>query len=110
MAKRVAIVQSNYIPWKGDFDLIASVDEFILLDDVQYTRQNWRNRNRVKTPQGPLWLTIPIHNRFGQRIDEVLVSDSSWPEKHWRTIELNYARSDSFSELSMHIERLYLEV
>ena len=49
--KRIAILQSNYIPWKGYFDLIAAVDEFILFDDVQYTRRDWRNRNQIKTPQ-----------------------------------------------------------
>ncbi|MFC2523139.1 MAG: WbqC family protein, partial [Lautropia mirabilis] len=54
--KRVAILQSNYIPWKGYFDLIAHVDEFILYDDMQYTRRDWRNRNLIKTPQGTLWL------------------------------------------------------
>ena len=58
--KTVAIVQSNYIPWKGYFDLIDRVDEFILYDDVQYTRRDWRNRNRIKTRQGPRWLTIPV--------------------------------------------------
>ena len=52
MDRRVAITQSNYIPWKGYFDLIAMVDELILLDDVQYTKQDWRNRNRIKTPTG----------------------------------------------------------
>ena len=61
--KRVAIVQSSYIPWKGYFDLIHSVDEFILFDDVQYTRRDWRNRKRVKTPHGPAWLTIPVSSK-----------------------------------------------
>jgi len=58
--KRVAITQSNYIPWRGYFDLIASVDEFILYDDMQYTRRDWRNRNKIKTGQGTCWLTIPV--------------------------------------------------
>ena len=57
---RIAIVQSNYIPWKGYFDLMRSVDEFVLFDDVQYTRRDWRNRNRIKTARGPAWLTIPV--------------------------------------------------
>ncbi len=56
MGKKVAIVQSNYMPWKGYFDLMNMVDEFILFDDVQYTRRDWRNRNRIKTPNGLLWL------------------------------------------------------
>ena len=60
MSKRVAAVQSAYIPWKGFFDLTASVDELILLDDVQYTPRNWRNRNRIKTDSGARWLTIPV--------------------------------------------------
>ena len=60
MVKKVAIVQSNYIPWKGYFDMIAAVDEFILYDDVQYTRRDWRNRNQIKTPQGRQWLTVPV--------------------------------------------------
>ena len=70
--KRVAIVQSNYVPWRGYFDLIDSVDEFVLLDDVQYTRRDWRNRNRIKTEQGTRWLTIPVQvsGRYTQTIAE----------------------------------------
>ena len=62
-AKRVAILQSCYIPWKGYFDLIHMVDEFILYDDVQYTRRDWRNRNQIKTAQGKQWLTIPVYSK-----------------------------------------------
>lgn len=58
--KKIAILQSNYIPWKGYFDMIAAVDEFILYDDMQYTRRDWRNRNQIKTPQGVQWLTVPV--------------------------------------------------
>src|SRR3546814_12827202 len=61
--KKVAILQSNYIPWKGYFDLIAAVDEFILYDDMQYTRHDWRNRNKIKTPQGLQWLTVHVHGK-----------------------------------------------
>ena len=56
--KKIAILQSNYIPWKGYFDLIAHVDEFVLFDDMQFTRRDWRNRNIIKTPDGVAWLTI----------------------------------------------------
>ena len=60
MQKKIAVVQSNYIPWKGYFDLIRSVDAFILYDDVQYTRSDWRNRNKIKTRDGQTtWLTVP---------------------------------------------------
>lgn len=58
--KKVAIVQSNYIPWKGYFDLINLADEFILFDDMQYTKRDWRNRNKTKTPSGSKWITIPV--------------------------------------------------
>ena len=75
--KRVAIVQSNYIPWKGYFDLIRASDEFVLYDEVQYTRRDWRNRNLVKTAAGPAWLTIPVvtKSRYHQRIRDVQVED-----------------------------------
>ena len=63
--KKVGVVQSNYIPWKGYFDMIATVDEFILLDDVQYTRRDWRNRNQIKTPSGLQWLTVPVEVKGG---------------------------------------------
>ena len=59
MTKRIAIIQSNYIPWKGYFNIIKCVDHFVLLDDVQYTRRDWRNRNLIKTKAGLKWLTIP---------------------------------------------------
>src|SRR3954447_11205084 len=78
--KRVCIVQSNYIPWKGYFDLIRMADEFILYDDVQYTRRDWRNRNKIKTKDGTQWLTIPVEvkGRYEQRIRDVVVSDPGW--------------------------------
>ena len=108
--KRVAIVQSNYVPWKGYFDLINSVDEFILYDDRQYTRRDWRNRNRIKTAQGPRWLTVPVaaKGRYTQRIDETRVSDLSWVERHWRTISVNYAAAPFFHEYSAALETLYV--
>ena len=77
--KRVAIVQSSYIPWKGYFDLIRAADEFILLDDVQFTKRDWRSRNRIKTKDGLAWLTIPVHTkgRYLQTIAETTISDPS---------------------------------
>ena len=109
MTKTVAIVQSNYIPWKGYFDLINSVDEFILFDDMQYTRRDWRNRNRIKTPQGVAWLTVPVEvkGRYHQAINETVVSDPRWRDTHWRTLEHNYARARCFQEYRAAIEELY---
>ena len=110
MGKRVAIVQSNYIPWKGYFDLIAAVDEFVLYDEVQYTRRDWRNRNRIKTPNGPLWLTIPVAVKgcYLAPIREIRVSDSQWNVGHWRTLATTYARARCFRDIAPRIEDLYL--
>jgi len=108
--KKVAIVQSNYIPWKGYFDLIASVDEFILYDDMQYTRRDWRNRNQIKTPQGLQWLTIPVEvkGKYLQLIKDTKISDSKWNKKHWETIKFFYAKSAFFPEYQALFEELYL--
>lgn len=107
--KKVAILQSNYIPWKGYFDLIAAVDEFILYDDVQFTRRDWRNRNRIKTPQGLQWLTVPVKvsGKYHQSIRETEIDGPHWAEKHWKALAQNYARAPHFSEVAAFIEPLY---
>ncbi len=109
--KKVAIVQSNYIPWKGYFDLINAVDEFILFDDVQYTRRDWRNRNIIKTAAGPAWLTIPVQvaGRYHSPIKEIEVDGQRWREQHWRTIVANYARAPYFERYRPVFEPLYLD-
>jgi hypothetical protein len=83
-SRKVAILQSNYIPWKGYFDLIHMVDEFVLFDTAQYTRRDWRNRNVIKTRNGLLWLTIPVavKGRYLQTIQQTEVSEPSWKEHH----------------------------
>lgn len=108
-SKAIAIVQSNYIPWKGYFDLINSVDEFVLYDDMQYTRRDWRNRNKIKTPHGLQWLTIPVDvkGRYLQRINETRVSNRAWAATHWKTIAHNYARARHFAHWRAAVEKLY---
>ena len=110
-AKRVAIVQSNYIPWKGYFDLINAVDEFILFDTAQYTRRDWRNRNRIKTRDGLQWLTIPVATRghYHDAIETIQVSDPTWNERHWRAIRANYAGAAHFRTLGPALEALFLD-
>lgn len=109
MSKSVAIVQSSYIPWKGYFDLIGSVDEFILYDDRQFTRRDWRNRNRIKTSRGAQWLTIPVETkgRYDQRIDETIIGDPGWAVRHWKTIQHNYALAPYFADCRDLLEHLY---
>ena len=96
MAKRVAILQSNYIPWKGYFDIIHEVDEFIFHDDVQYTKQDWRNRNRIKTAAGPVWLSIPVGSDDKRRICDVELPSGSWAADHWQRITDAYRAAPHF--------------
>src|SRR5262245_41582010 len=93
MVKTLAIVQSNYIPWKGYFDLINFSNEFVLFDDVQFTRRDWRNRNKIKTARGVQWLTIPVAvtGKYHQSIRDTLISDPDWGRKHWNSLVHSYA-------------------
>lgn len=108
--KKVAIVQSNYIAWKGYFDLIAAVDEFILYDDMQYTRRDWRNRNKIKTPQGAQWLTVPVKAKgeYHQKIRETRIDGQEWALKHWKALTLNYRLAPYFDEIAVWLEPLYI--
>ena len=108
MAKRVAIIQSCYIPWKGYFDIIRSVDEFVFLDDAQFTRRDWRNRNLIKTPAGPRWLTIPVETkgRFDAPIDAIRIAEP-WAAKHWSALRHAYVRAPFFASLAPRIQALY---
>ena len=107
--KTLVILQSNYIPWKGYFDLMRDADEFVLYDDRQYTKGDWRNRNQVKTPDGPRWITIPVEmkGRLTRRIDEVEIADRSWADSHWSRIEQLYRRTPHFRDYGPKIEALY---
>ena len=107
--KKIAILQSNYIPWKGYFDIIGLVDEFILYDDMQYTRRDWRNRNQIKTANGLQWLTIPVDTKgkFYQKINETRISDPKWAQDHWKAIRFSYAKAPFFKEYEPLFAGLY---
>ena len=109
--KKIAIVQSNYIPWKGYFDMIAAVDEFILYDDMQYTRRDWRNRNQIKTPQGLQWLTVPVKvkGKYHQTIRETEIEGVDWAKSHWKSLCQNYRRAKHFNAVAQELEPLYLQ-
>jgi hypothetical protein len=110
MTKTIACIQSSYIPWKGYFDIINSVDEFVLYDDVQYSKNTWRNRNRIKTPNGLLWLTIPVitSGKFDQRIMDVRICKDIWRKKHWKSLKTYYAQTEYFHKYSDFFRNLYL--
>ena len=94
--RKIAILQSCYLPWKGYFDIIGSVDVFVVYDDVQFDLHGWRNRNRVKSPNGPHWLTVPVrHTGLGKRMIHEIEIDNRlpWGRKHLGTIRQFYAKA-----------------
>jgi hypothetical protein len=105
---RVAIIQSNYIPWKGYFDIIRDVDTFVFLDDVQFTVRDWRSRNRIKTKDGLKWLTVPVGSDTRRLIHEVAIPGGGWQKDHWRIIEQNYAKTPFFAHYRELFEEFYL--
>ena len=109
--KRIAILQSNYIPWRGYFDIINSVDEFIFYDEMQYTKNDWRNRNKIKTTNGLIWLTIPCETKGAitnfQRICDTKITDKRWSKKHWNSIICAYSKAPFFKEYKNLFEDLY---
>ncbi|HDQ16304.1 MAG TPA: hypothetical protein ENN45_04525 [Bacteroidetes bacterium] len=108
--KKIAILQSNYIPWKGYFDIINSADEFILYDTAQYTKNDWRNRNIIKTFQGKNWITIPVKHSISQKINEIKIHDKKWNIKHWKTLSANYSNAKYFGYYKELFENLYLNI
>ena len=108
--KKIAIVQSNYIPWKGYFDMIAAVDEFILYDDMQFTKRDWRNRNQIKTPDGVKWLTVPVKvkGKYLQTIRDTEIDGSDWTMAHRKAMVHSYCRAPHFDEIAKWLEPLYL--
>lgn len=109
MSKSCAILQSNYVPWKGYFDLINSVDEFIIYDTVQYTRRDWRNRNKIKTQAGTKWITIPVEAKgnYYAPINSIKVSDKSWCQSHISSLISSYKKTNYFDEYMPKLTTIY---
>jgi hypothetical protein len=107
--KKVAIIQSSYIPWKGYFDIIHEVDCFIFLDDVQYTNRDWRNRNKIKTNSGEHWLSIPLGSQRDKLVCEVQFNGLGWREKHLQTMEHFYRTAEYFGKYFPLIKEYYYQ-
>jgi hypothetical protein len=105
--KTIAILQSNYIPWKGYFDLIAAVDEFILYDEMQYTKNDWRNRNKIKTSAGAQWLTVPVGQDISRRICDVEIREQGWQKKHWKNLAQWYGKAPHYAEIATLLAPFY---
>lgn len=109
---KIAINQPTYLPWIGYFDLIDQVDLFVVLDNVQFEKQSWQQRNRIRTPSGLQWLTVPVkfRGRLGQLIKDVEIRDSEFWGNHLRAVELAYRRSPHFDRyfpaLKQHLEAM----
>ena len=90
--KKIAILQSNYIPWRGYFDLINYVDEFIFFDEVQYTRRDWRNRNLIRNKEKKFWITIPVisKGKYFSKILDIKIFDGKWAKEHLNLFNRNY--------------------
>lgn len=105
--KRVAVLQSNYIPWKGYFDIIHDADVFIFYDDVQFTKNDWRNRNKIKSSNGTNWLSIPVGSDLHKLVCETPIPDMRWAKKHWLTIEQFYGKAPYFKTYREFFETVY---
>ena len=108
---KVVILQSNYIPWKGYFDLINDADIFVYYDEVQYTKNDWRNRNKIYSVNAEQWLTIPIaKDAVKWKISEVEIADSSWQVLHHKSIYYAYKKAPYFSQIEPLINEVSLEM
>jgi len=98
-------MQPIFLPWLGYFEQIAATDTFMFLDDVQYTKQDWRNRNRIRTKTGWMWLTVPVRKvGHDQRLSETLIDDEHWKRKHLKSLQQNYAKAPYYTEIMALIE------
>ena len=109
MKKKIAIIQPNYIPWIGYFKIIKSVDEFIFLDDVQYTKRDWRNRNFINSQKGRIILSIPVisKNKYLQKINETECLNNEWKKDHLNKIKISYKNYPYFDEIFEILKKLY---
>lgn len=108
--KKIAILQSNYLPWKGVFDMIHQVDEFVFLEDVQYTSRDWRNRNKISTDKGSIWISVPIKKNRKQFIYEAKIDNSyNWQQKHFETFNRYYSKAPYYKEYKWILDKIYNE-
>jgi len=106
----LSVHQPQYIPWLGYFHKIAKSDLFIFLDDVQYKKREFQNRNKIKTASGPLWLTVPVVTKghYTQNIKDVLINnEEDWASDHLKSIEHNYSKAACFQEHRQFFQALY---
>lgn len=105
---KISIHQPQYLPWAGYINKIFLSDVFVFLDDVQYKKNEWQNRNRIKGPNGVIWISVPVHYSFGQKINELKIDNTVlWYKKQRKTIEECYRKSAFFDEFFPYIKKIY---
>jgi len=106
----VAIHQPQYLPWSGYFYKMDRADVFCYLDNVQYKKNEWQNRNRIKTARGWQWVTVPVHYRFGQKINEVTIDNTApWANRHLQALISNYGKTPFFSMMMDIFREIYFK-
>ena len=104
------IHQPQFMPWLGYFGKIAKSDIFVVLDDTQFKKNEWQNRNKIRTAQGSQWLTVPVMHDFGQQIMDVKINNTvDWRKKHYNSLKLNYSKAKYFDKYWGFFEKLYEE-
>ncbi len=106
----IGILQPGYLPWLGFFEQVYKSDIFVIYDDVQYDKHGWRNRNRIKTHQGPLWLTVPVNINFEKHplnLDVRIDNKTNWKKKHLMSLKHNYAKAPYFTQYTPLLEEVY---
>lgn len=107
---RIGALQTAYLPWLGFFDQIYRCDLFVIYDDLQYTKKDWRNRNRIKTSQGAIWLTVPVTGKGADKkriCDMEIAPEANWARQHWQALNMNYANTPFFSRYKDFFQHLY---
>ena len=104
----IAIHQPQYLPWLGYLDKIDKADIFVILDNVQFKKNEWQNRNRIKTAQGCQWITVPVLYRFPEKINEVMINNkANWSRKHLQALITNYSKSTYFDDYKGFFENIF---
>ncbi len=107
---KVVVLQPSYLPWLGYFDQIARADNFVFYDDVQFDKNGWRNRNKIKTPKGEQWLTVPVKlkNHMELPINKIEIDNGqNWRRKHLASLEINYTKARYFEDFHGFFTDLY---
>ena len=104
---KVSIHQVNYLPWLGFFNKLKMSDKFVMYDIADYLKNDIQNRNKIRTKEGWIYLTVPVIKCFKTPLHKVLIANNNWQKKHWKSIELNYSKADYFNSYKDFFERLY---